>query len=71
MQKLKDLLEHVREQPAKHENRECFLSCEFPVIWYIRQTTRAHGTTINCTTMWCHQVVAVAHKDQLLYDLLH
>lgn len=37
MQKLKDI-ENVCEWPEKHENCECFLLLEFPVIQYYNPT---------------------------------
>ena len=42
MRKLKDLLENVRKWPAKHENCECFLSCEFHVIRYSNYTCKCY-----------------------------
>ena len=39
MQKLKDLLDNIREWPAKCENYECFHTHEFRIIRYFRDTT--------------------------------
>ena len=68
MQRLKDLLEIVHEWPAKCENHKCFLSREFPVIWYCKVSENfcLMKITLNIRAVYGKQCV---HLETQVYTV--